>query len=1203
MTFKPVEIDYDVVKFDIDLSLSESNGEVVGGLIYSTALFDRSTIDRHVGYLQTMLQAMVNSETESISAVDILSSSERELLLQTWNSTNMPYPDRLCIHQLFENQAEQSPEAIAIVHEDQQMSYRELNARANGLAHHLIGLGVKPDSLVVICIDRSLTMIIGLLAVLKAGGAYVPLDPSFASERLHGILNDVAPSILVADDTGIAALGSSISESTVVVNPNVLSKISTTNPHVPKLTPEHLAYVIYTSGSTGKPKGVMLEHQGVANLAALRPKVFGVDSSSRVLQFFSLSFDASVHEIWSALCHGGTLHILPNNVRQDLALLWSYLEQQSITHAALTPTLLQHHEDLLPLHTPLTMVVGGEALSSSLINVMRTLIPNGSIINAYGPTETTVDAIAWKCPGDFNGDIAPIGRPHPNKRIYVLDSHRKLVPMGAVGELYIAGAGVARGYLSRSHLTDKVFFSDPFTPNNKSRMYKTGDLVRYLPDGNLMFLGRDDHQVKIRGYRVELGEIEARLLDHTLVREAAVLALGEGSSKRLVAYVAADPTKELAHTLRSHISAKLPEYMVPAAFIRMDALPFTLNGKLDRRALPEPGSDAFVSQRYEAPQGNIETALADIWADLLKIERVGRHDNFFMLGGHSLLAVQMVERLRRVDLNLSIRALFDAPTLSALSQSLNKHHVETMAPANRITPDIATITPDLLPLIDLTQDDIDTIVKQVNGGITNIQDIYALSPLQDGILFHHIMATKGDPYLLINCMSFDKRDTLDNYLEAFQKVVDRHDILRTAIVWEHLSSPAQVVLRQATLSITEMVLNPADGPVSKQLMKLFDPREHRIELSQAPLTRFVIAQDVDDRWVVVQLMHHLIGDHSTLEQMMIEIKAFLDGRGEALPSPQPFRNLIAQARSGSGIESHEKFFTKMLAEIDTPALPYGVSDVHGDGIDVTEAHYTLPQVLNNRLRDHAKRMGVSLASLCHLAWAQVISRTSGQEQVVFGTVLFGRMQGGSGSDRAMGLFINTLPLRVDVDNRSVLDSVLRTHTDLAALLEHEHASLALAQRCSSIPAGTSLFSAMLNYRHNSTPSSDESQNFTGINTIEAIERTNYPFVMSVEDGGVSLGLTAQIVQPFDPVRICGYMQQALQSLVDALDHSPEIPVRKLEILTGAERELLLQTWNATNVTYPDNLCIHHIFENRVAQSPNAIALSYESESLTYNELN
>ncbi|KAF9146631.1 hypothetical protein BGX20_006822, partial [Mortierella sp. AD010] len=267
------------------------------------------------------------------------------------------------------------------------------------------------------------------------------------------------------------------------------------------------------------------------------------------------------------------------------------------------------------------------------------------------------------------------------------------------------------------------------------------------------------------------------------------------------------------------------------------------------------------------------------------------------------------------------------------------------------------ITPDLLPLIDLTQDDINTIVKHVKGGVANIQDIYALSPLQDGILFHHIMATKGDPYLLINCMSFDNRDTLDRYLEVFQKVVDRHDILRTAIVWEHLSSPAQVVLREATLFITEMILDPTDGLVSEQLMRLLDPREHRIELTQAPLTRFVISQDIDGRWVAVQLLHHLIGDHSTLDQMTIEMKAFLEGRGEELPSPQPFRNLIAQARLGPGIEAHKKFFTGMLADIDTPALPYGISDVHGDGADVAESHLMLPQILNNSLRGHAKRMG------------------------------------------------------------------------------------------------------------------------------------------------------------------------------------------------------------------------------------------------------
>ncbi|KAF9921755.1 hypothetical protein BGZ67_000271, partial [Mortierella alpina] len=619
--------------------------------------------------------------------------------------------------------------------------------------------------------------------------------------------------------------------------------------------------------------------------------------------------------------------------------------------------------------------------------------------------------------------------------------------------------------------------------------------------------------------------------------------------------------------------------MVPSAFVRMDAFPLTNNGKIDRRALPKPDNKSFATTDYVAPQGDVEIALASIWCDLLKVDHVGRHDNFFMLGGHSLLAIQMIARLHRLELNLSVRALFENPVLSSLAVSLGMHYDVIEVPLNAITLDTMMITPEMLPLIDVTQDDIDRIVAQVPGGMANIQDIYALSALQDGILFHHMLATKGDTYLLLHCTSFDTRGLLDRYLAAFQEVVDRHDILRTAVMYESLTSPVQVVLRKATFSITELSLDIADGPIFDQVRKIYDPRQHRISLSEAPLIRFAAVQDVDGRWILAQQSHHLIADHSTLEFIQEEVEEFMSGRGESLPAPLPFRNVIAQGRLGVTAEEHERFFSKMLGDIDNPSLPYGLSDIYNNGADVTEAHLTLPQKLNDTLRGHAQRLGVSLASLCHLAWAQVVAGTSGQSPVVFGTVLFGRMQGGSGSERALGLFINTLPFRVDVEGGSVVDSVRTVQKDLAALLEYEHASLALAQRCSGVPSGSPLFSSLLNYRYNSAPSK-ETEAISGIKALSEDERTNYPFVLSVEDCGSSLGLTAQAQHPYEPIKICQYMEQALANLANALQQEPETFLQELGILPADEYELVVDTWNNTDAPYPSDQCVHQLFEHQ-----------------------
>ncbi|WPN50973.1 amino acid adenylation domain-containing protein [Pseudomonas sp. P9_2] len=1222
----PVGSSYAVARFDLELNLAEIGDQIVGALGYATALFDAATIERHVGYLKNVLGAMTQDASQTVAKIDLLDPSERTLLLKTWNSMDEVHPAHQCIHQLFEEQAALNFEATALVFEGKSVSYGDLNVRANRLAHRLIALGVGPDQRVAICVERSVAMVVGLLAILKAGGAYVPLDPEYSGERLSFILGDTAPVLVLADAAGCQALGDALQGRTVL-DPNEVhaqgAVEADADPRVAGLTPEDLAYIIYTSGSTGQPKGVMIEHAQVVRLFDTTRADFAFEASDVWCLFHSFAFDFSVWELWGALRHGGTLVLVPHATTRSAQAFYQLICEQGITVLNQTPsafTALMKYAQ--PSSDRLRYVIfGGEALQPSTLREWYGQRGDSGpqLVNMYGITETTVHVSYYPLTSaDARQDESVIGQRLPDLKLYLLDAFGQPVPMGATGEMYIGGAGVARGYLNRPELTAERFLRDPFTEESAARMYRSGDLARYLANGNLVFLGRNDDQVKIRGFRIELGEIAARLAEHPALREAAVVAQGEAADKRLVAYVVANSDIQplqvtgeaglaLAGTLRDYLSDRLPDYMVPSAFVRMDSLPLTGNGKLDRRALPAPEDDAFAHARYEAPLGAIEVTLAWIWSELLGVEKVGRHDNFFALGGHSLLAVRLIERLRRENLSLAVRDLFQTPVLSVLAGKLGQH-CEEVVPPNLIRPETRIITPDLLPLIDLSQVDIDLIVSQVPGGVANIQDIYALSPMQDGILFHHLLAKEGDPYLLVAQMAFADRETLEWYLCAVQQVVDRHDILRTAFVWDGLSRAAQVVWRQAPLSVVDVVLDPANGSVTDQLSQRFDSCRHRINLTQAPVLRFIVAHDPGaDRFILVQLQHHLIDDASSLQFFYHEVQAFLAERSEQLPSPQPFRNLIGQVRSGKSVAEHEAFFRSMLTDIEAPTLPFGLAQVHLDGAQVSQTYRRVSADLNERLRAQAKRLNVSLASLCHVAFAQVLARTSGQEKVVFGTVLFGRMQAGHGSDRAMGMFINTLPIRFDSGGMGTAQSVQQAHARLAALLAHEHASLALAQRCSGVATGTPLFSALLNYRHNDLAGSDNivqtMGQIKGAEFLSEQERTNYPFTLSVEDFGHSLGLTTQVVAPFDSVRVCAYMEQALDSLAQSLEHSPQRPVRQLNILPAAEQTLLLQTWNPTPASSLQKLCIHHVFEAQVARTPQATALICEGKTLSYAQLN
>ncbi|MGQ6659117.1 amino acid adenylation domain-containing protein, partial [Serratia sp. IR-2025] len=1190
------ELGYQIAKYDLTLDLAERDEQISGTLNFATALFDRATAERYGVYLVQVLRAMATNATQPASHLDLLPAAERELLLYGWNRTAEVYPAQSSAHVLFEQWAQRTPDAVAVVNDRDSLSYAQLNAHANQLAHQLIAQGVRPGDRVATSLERSVSLVIAQLAILKAGAAYVPLDPHLPVARQAWIIGDSGASLILCDRD----LDREIAGEIACLRIDRLRQNPTHDPAVPRAG-DAPAYIMYTSGSTGTPKGVMVTHQGILRLA-INNRFASFERGDRFAFAANPAFDASTLEMWGALLNGASLAIIAPEVLTEAEALATALVRQRINVLFLTTSLFNQyvHSIAATLAQLKYLLSGGEAADPHAFARMLKEAGPVRLINGYGPTESTVFATTATIERVDPWQRLPIGRPIGNTRIYLLDAHGQPVPLGATGEIYIAGPGVALGYLNRAELTAERFLADPFNPGE--RMYRTGDLARYLPDGNIDYLGRNDRQVKIRGFRIECGEIEARVAGHPAVREAVVDVLGEADNKRLVAWVVpeADADRQaLAVTLRQYLAGMLPEFMLPAAWVALDTLPLTPNGKLDRRALPEPQEDAYVREVYAEPEGELETLLAGIWRELLGLERVGRHDNFFELGGHSLLAVKLMAQLRRVGLSAGVQTLFTAPTLSTLAQTLVTQQ-EVSVPANAILPGCVAITPEMLPLATLSQPEIDAVVAQVPGGVANVQDIYALSPLQEGILFHHLLAERGDPYQLSAVLRFDSRARLDAWLAAMQQVIDRHDILRTAFITQGVSSPVQVVWRKAELSLRELRLNPAEGEIGSRLTAVFDPRRVRPDLTRAPLLSFVAAQGEEGSWCVLQQWHHLIGDHSTLAVMQEEINLILAGRGDELAKAPPFRNAVAQARLGVSKAEHEQFFRTMLADIDEPSLPFGLSDVHGEGRDISTAHLALPHALNQQLRRQARRLGVSLASLCHLAWAQVLARATGRDEVVFGTVLLGRMQAGDGAERALGLFINTLPLRLDVNEVGAESAVLQAHIRLSGLLAHEHAPLALAQRCSGVAAGTPLFSALLNYRHNS---GEDTALPTGVTLLDSQERTNYPFVLSVEDGGDSLGLTAQVRQPIEAQRVCGYMAQALSALAQALEQAPQTPVCELEVMPDEEYALQLCRWNHTAEAYPADTCVHELFEQQARQTPQAIALIQDAQRLSYAQLN
>ncbi|WP_309475491.1 non-ribosomal peptide synthetase [Pseudomonas putida] len=1147
--------------------------------------------------LEQLAEALARAPGTPLRTVSHLADGERELVLQGFNATRRDYPREHALHTLFGAHAALTPDAPAVLQGERQWTYQQLEQHANRLAHHLLGLGVKPGDRVALLLPRSFDLLAAQLAVSKCAAVYVPLDSNAPAERQAFMVAD-------SDARVLLTLASEAPIGQVVRVELDRCELGDCPTHSPGLVvdTESAAYIMYTSGSTGSPKGVQVPHRAIVRLV-INNGFARFTCQDRVAFASNPAFDASTLEVWAPLLNGASVVVIDQQQVLSRESLRDELLAQRVSVLWLTAGLFhQFAEALMPAFAKLRyLIVGGDVLDPVVIaRVLRDGAP-AHLLNGYGPTEATTFSTTHEIVTVDKGSI-PIGKPIGNGRCYVLDARQQPLPVGAVGELYIGGDGVALGYLGQPELTAQRFLDDPFSRQPGARMYRSGDLASWQADGTLLYLGRADQQVKLRGFRIELGEIEARLAQCAGIRDTAVVLREDTpGDKRLVAYFTAQGAAPALAGLHAQLQGQLPDYMLPAAYVCLAELPLTANGKLDRRALPQPGSDAVVSRVFEAPQGETETALAAIWAEVLKVERVGRHDHFFELGGHSLLAVTLVERMRKAGLGADVRVLFAQPTLAALAAAVGSGR-EVQVPANGVPADARFITPQMLGLIDLDQASIDRIVASVPGGAANVQEIYPLAPLQEGILYHHLSAEQGDPYLLQSRLAFDSLADLQRWAGALQQVIDRHDILRTAVVSEGLEQAVQVVWREARMAVTAI-----DGLGSERvldaLQERHDARHQRLDLSCAPLLRLVHADDpANQRVVAILQFHHLALDHTAMEVIAGEMQAILAGQGERLPAPVPYRTYVAQARLAADDAGHEAFFRDMLGDLDEPTLPFGLADVQGEGHAIEEAGLAVDTRLARSLRDQARRLGVSVASLAHLAWARVLGVLANRTDVVFGTVLMGRLQGGDGADRALGVFINTLPLRIDLC-APVQQAVRLTHQRLSALLAHEHASLALAQRCSGVAPSSPLFSALFNYRHSSAGRNASGAGTHGVRLLGGEERSNYPLTLSVDDLGEGFTLSVLAQQGVGAERVACWMHQALSELAGALERATDVPVATLPILDQAARRQLLDTFNATQRDYPTGHTVHALVETQAARTPQAAALVQDGRVLSYGELN
>ncbi|MCY9248299.1 non-ribosomal peptide synthetase, partial [Bacillus haynesii] len=1148
----PIIFELDNAKFDMIFNVLDFEQKIVLNIEYSTSLFKEETIQKIAEDYFRILEEVSENRDVALYQIDMISSQEKRTLLESFNHTKTAYPKGKAIHQLFEEQAKRIPDHTAVVFEDQKLTYRQLNEKANQVARHLREKGVKPDTLVGIMMERSSDMITAILGVLKAGGAYLPIDPEYPLERMRYMAFDSQVKVIISDVPLAKGLTAESIELIHMDDERIAEQDRSDIDNVNQSG--DLAYVIYTSGSTGKPKGVMIEHQSLINLCRWHQSCFEVGQNDNSSIYASISFDAFVWELFPYITAGATVHVLNQETRLDVEKLNRYFHDHHITISFL-PTPVCEQFTALDNHSLRTLLTGGDKL-----NVFKE--KSYQIVNNYGPTENTV--VATSFPIDKSYQNIPIGKPIDNVKVYILNKDLQLCPLGASGELCIAGEGLARGYVNRPELTREKFIENPFVPGE--RMYRTGDLAKMLPDGNIQFLGRVDQQVKIRGYRIEPGEIENQLLKYEKIEEAAVIAREDGDhDPYLCAYVKAKKEVE-PEKIRAFLKKSLPDYMIPQHFVQLDRLPLTVNGKVDKKSFPVPERSAAMDRRYEAPRDQMEEKLVSIWEEALGINKVGINSNFFEVGGHSLKAAALVSTIHKeLNVKLPLRKIFETPTIKGLREYIGA------AKESAFT----------------------------SIGKAEEKPYYRLSSAQKRL---YILCQAGShvAYNMPFAMTIEGDFDIRRFENTLKNMVKRHESFRTSFVMIDGE-----VMQQIEKEIDFQVAYSDIGKESaEEKIKSFIRPFH---LEKAPLLRAEVVKVNEREHLLMFDMHHIISDGVSTDIFVQELGALYEGKSLE-PFHIQYKDYAEWEKSHARrdeLKRQEEYWLKTykgdIPVLDLPTDHKRPLTKSSEGDTVTAA---IESETFRKLQHMAKENGVTMYMLLLAGYTALLSKYTGQEDIIVGTPAAGRNH--EDIQHLIGMFVNTLAIRNHPEGKKTFRHYLQEvkENTLQAYENQDYPFEELVEKVNikRDMARNPLFDTMLVY-HNTEVKPFAAEGLRS--RLVEIKRGISKFDITVTASEAAAGLRLEVEYSttlFNKERMERLSEHLISLLEQAADH-PDVAINQIDVLTKDERHRVLYDFNRTDGMFCKEKTIPELFEEQVEKMPDHPAVVFGDETISYRELN